>query len=233
MSASKKIRGFGTHLQQKHFKNSKSKTKHELQNEILSMSNQQLAVLDEIVNKAAAGKSMDSVHYPIYDIKPHAAIARKLKGHTHSQITLARRAREIPGGIGFGALINTTKNVAKAGAKVIVKGAKAGGKAAMKGAKIAGKALLKGGKKAVTWAIEHPYQTIQIGQTSIAVGSALMSARAEAEEYSSEEEVAPRQREAIDALLDDTTDDDKGKKGGVLALPPMRREKGGSNRWLI
>ena len=232
MSQSKKIRGFGTHLQQKHFKNSKAKTKHELQNEILSMSNQQLAVFDEIVNKAAAGKSMDSVHYPVYDIKPHAEIARKLKGHTHSQITLARRAREIPGGIGFGALINTTKNVAKAGAKVVVKGAKVAGKAAMKGAKVAGKALLAGGKKAVTWAMEHPYQTIQIGQTSVAVGSALMQARNEAEEWESDEkEIAPKQREAIDALLD-TSDDDK-KKGGVLALPPMRREKGGSNRWLI
>jgi len=224
----KKIKGFGTHLQTKHFKVFKGKTKHELQNFLLSMSNQQLAVLDEVVNKAAAGKSLDSVHYPIYNIKEHAGIARKLKGHTHTQISLARRARTLPGS-GIGTIVNATVKVAKTGAKVIVKGAKLTGKALKAGAKI----LAKGGKAAATWAMEHPQEVIRIG--SVLVPIAMELAQAGPDEYSSEEdEKVPQRREAIDSLLADTSDEERDarhKKGS--ALVPVRQRRGGLSRWVI
>ena len=226
--AGKKIKGFATHLQAKHFKNSKAKTKHELQHEILSMSHHQLAVIDELVRKASEGKTLDKLHYPIHDIKQFAAVARKYKGHTHSQVALARKARQTDGG-GLGSLFNASKAIAAKGAKQVVRVAKAGSKAAMK----AGKALMKGGKKAVTWAMKNPREAILIGSTVVPVASALLAAGEE--EYTDEDEkIEPHQREAIDALLDTTDEEDTGKKGGRIALKPLHKQrKGGASRWVI
>ena len=252
-----KIKGFGTHLQSRHFKKSKAKTKHELQNEILGMSNQQLAVFDEIVNKSSQGKQMDHIHYPIFDIREHREISRKLKGHTHTQVALARRTREIKGGFAVGALFNATKAVATKGAKVILKtgkaALKAGSKAALKAGKAAfksgskaaikaGKAALKGakmmakgGKAAATWALEHPQEAIMIGSTIIPLALDLAGVGGGGEEEYSEEEVAAPQREAIDTLLQDTTSDDekdpRETKGGQLQS--IRKSKGGNSRWVI
>jgi hypothetical protein len=175
-----------------------------------------LSVIDEIVNKAADGKKLHPLYYPQMDVKHLREISQKLKGHTNTQIQLARRARDLPGG-GVMNLVNTAVKIAKPAAKIVWKGMKAGAKLMYKGVKVGAK-----------WIIAHPEEALKIGATIVNVGTALISREDDSEPES--EEIQGQHKEAIDDLLM-TTDDEK--KGG--ALVPIRRQKPKRDnaRWTI
>ena len=208
MSAKKKIKGFKTHLPAKHFKVSKAKTKHELQHDILSMSNHHLAVVDAIVNAVSEGKKLNPVFYPQVDLKHLRGVAQKLKGHTSTQIQLARRAQSLPGG-GAMDLFNAGVKMVKPAAKVAWTGLKAGAKMTAK------------------WVLEHPDSAIKLGQTAVAVGTALLESDSESESEEMKTQ-KPHHREAIDDLL--LTSEDE--KGGSL-VPVRRKPKRDNSRWVI
>ena len=207
MSAKTKIKGFKTHLPAKHFKVSKAKTKHELQHDILSMSNHHLSVVDEIVNKVSEGKKLNPVYYPQVDLKHLREVARKLKGHTSTQVQFARKARDLPGG-GAMDLFNAGVKMIKPAAKVAWSGLKTGAKVTAK------------------WMLEHPEATIKLGQTAVAVGTTLLESEPESE--SEEIRQKPHHKEAIDDLL--LTSEDE--KGGRL-MPVRRKPKRDNSRWVI
>ena len=228
----------GSHLKKSYFKEFKGKNEHALQDHILNMHPAHLAFLDEVVNKASAGKQLDPFFYPTIDISPYAQIAKKLKGHTHSKIALAKRHREIKGS-GFGSIMNAT-----------AKGAKAVGKVAWKGMQVVGKAGLKIAGKSAKWLIEHPGQAAQMGQAAVGLASNLM-----ADDEPQYEQQAPRrsrrqpttsQTAALDELLDTSGSEDEKFPEPPPTKKMSKREmnriqaRGGSmqvkiskNRWVI
>ena len=100
----------GSHLKKSAFKEFKAKKLHEVQNAILSMSQHQLSVVDEIVNKASEGKSLDLLHYPNVDISHLQETAKAYKGHTENHVKFARRARELKAG-GLGSLFKSSLEI--------------------------------------------------------------------------------------------------------------------------
>ena len=210
----------GAHLKKTAFKAFKAKNLHEAQNAVLSLSQHQLSVIDEIVNKASEGKSLDLLHYPNVDISHLQETAKAYKGHTENHVKFARRARELKAG-GLGSLFKSSLDVGVAGAKKV-------GKAALSGAKKLGKMALQGAKKgaiaAGKWAIANPGDALQIASGAYGVVSQLLE-----DETEPEVQHTQQQQNLLDDLLDESDlEDEKEERGG--SLEPRRQA---DHRWII
>ena len=187
----------GAHLKKSAFKEFKAKNIHEAQNAILSLSQHQLSVIDEIVNKASEGKSLDLLHYPNVDISHLQAIAKQYKGHTDNHVKFARRARQLKAG-GIGDLFKSAGKVAYSGAKKL-------GKAALGAAK-------KGAIAAGKWAIENPGDALQLASGAYGVVSQLLEDEAPPQVQHTEQ-----QQDLLDDLLDESDLEDEKQIGGSLS----------------
>ena len=215
---------FASHLKNSYMKDLKQKHEHELQDAILKMSNHQLNFVDEVVNKSSEGKQLHSDFFPQIDVSDYKDIATKLKGHTHSQIALARRHRELKGsGFNIAGLVNGSK-------KALI----AAGKAALKSGKFIGKVGVSAAKKTGQWMVANPQAAMQIGQTAVAVASQFMDDDDPVQQQQQQHRKPKRSQvetSALDQLLD-TSDDEKApqkKKASGLAPKKVRQH----SRWII
>ena len=206
--------GNAAHLQKKYFKVQKNKTHHELQNSILKLSNHHMAVIDEIVQKASVGKQMDKIMYPPGDIDKFREVAKKLKGHTHSQIAFARRHRELKGsGLSFESLMNGARHLG-----TVVSGVK----------KVAGVA-----GKAASWVAQNP-QLTALGLGAVGYASNKLLSDEPVPDQREQRTDRPRQSTAeIDELLGDTTDEDEPVKRKGSGLAKKMKKINTSSRWII
>ena len=209
--------GFASHLKKIYFKEFKNKDHHSLQDAILKLSNHHMAAIDEIVNKAAQGKPIDNIMYPSIDIGKFKDVAKKLVGHTHSQVQLARRHRELKGsGLSIETLINGARTLGNVVSKF----------------KGVGKVMGKVGQ----WAIDHPTLTM-MGLTAATKLPSLISPEEEAP--AQREQVVPQTKE-VDELLADTSGEESDEKQSPKAKQsrhakenPRRVGRGLANRWVI
>jgi hypothetical protein len=206
-------------LKPSYFKKFSHKHHHQLQDSILKLSNHQLAVLDEVVQKSSQGAQLDPVMYPEVDISQYAGIAKKLLGHSHSQVALAKRHRELKGGaLGIQGLMNFTQKVGTVATK-----AKGALKYVGKGVKAVGK-----------WVLKNPQVGLMVAGTGATLAQQFMSGSPPEEEEEEEEEapVRPqRQQSAIDDVL--LTSDDEDIKGSGLSRATSVPRRSIRSRWAI
>ena len=171
----------------------KGKTRHELQDYIMGLSNHHLAMLDHYAGVARGETSNDNGDYPpMANPQEHREVAQMLKGHLDSAVKLARRVRGMDekGGGGVAGFF-----------KAVGKGAKTVGKYAAKGLKAAGK-----------WALKNPQLAFGIASTAASVPGIISGLMEKPEEAQLKD-----QPQAIDDLLAPDS-----PKGGAMEMPMPR-----------
>lgn len=221
----------GDHFAAAKFKRNKGfKTKHQLQHALLNLSNHQLNVVDELVNASHGGRAPNPMYFPRHDHGDISKLALDLKGHTHSQIAIARRARDLTGA-GFSSLLNASVDMAKVGAAKL---APLVGKAAKIAGKV-GKAALKKSRIAAKWAMENPGLALKIGAAVIPAVTTIATLARGGDDESSDE-LPPQHREAIDQLVG-TTGSESDEKVETTAYDRYKKQRGGGlatkGRWVI